>query len=308
MALGTVSVRVPATAANLGPAFDCMGLALNLYTTVSLARSAEFALDIRGYGADQLSRGADNLVYRSVCSVYKRLGERPPALRLRCRNTIPIYRGLGSSAAAVVGGLVAANALEGRRLSQAELLDMALRIEGHPDNVAPALLGGCQIALAENGKVTTSGVPIRRGLRGVIFVPDVEVPTKEARRLLSPTIARGDAVFNVGRAALLVLALSQGRWDLLPVATQDRLHQAPRRTLFPAMDALFQAAREAGADGVFLSGAGPTVLAMTTGDPTPVGKAMAEAAGHRGIGGFWKRVALGGRGAHVVKGSESTWR
>lgn len=300
MPLRTVTVRVPATTANLGPAFDCMGLALNMYATVSLERASEFTIDIRGYGAEKLSRGPDNLVYRSVCSLYRRSGRTPPPLRVRCRNVIPLNRGLGSSAAAVVGGLVAADALEGKKLSDNELLDLAVRLEGHPDNVAPALLGGCQVVVADGDEVMTSAVPIKRGLRGVIFVPQVEAPTKQARDLLPANVPRGDAVFNVGRAAMLVLALSQGRWDLLSAATQDRLHQRPRQAMFPAMGDLFEAATAAGADGVFLSGAGPTVLALTRHDPEPIGRAMAEAARSRGVDGFWKRVALGARGAHVA--------
>lgn len=301
MAARKVTVRVPATTANLGPAFDCIGLALNLYSTVTLERAAEFSVAIFGYGADELSRGEENLTYRAVTALYRHLEKPTPTLRLRCRNAIPLQRGLGSSAAAVVGGLVAANALEGNRVKPMALLRLAAALEGHPDNVTPALLGGCQITVANGDDLVTAAVPVKRGLRAVAFIPDAGLSTQQARAILPPSVSRGDAVHNVGRAALLVLALSQGQWGLLDVATQDRLHQPPRRALVPAMDDLFEAARRAGARGVFLSGAGPTVLAFVTGDAAPVGQAMARAAQRAGVPGSWKTLTVGAPGAHVIK-------
>ncbi len=307
MAPRKVTVRVPATAANLGPAFDCMGLALGLYSTVTLERAERFSIDVTGQGAGQVSRGEDNLTYRAVGILYQHLGRRPPPLRLRCRNAIPLARGLGSSAAAVVGGLVAAGALEGASVSKAALLRLATALEGHPDNVAPALLGGCQVVVTGYSstegcdELVTAAVPVKRGLRAVAFVPEMELSTKDARGVLPPSVSRADAVHNVGRAALLVVALAQGRWDLLGVATEDRLHQPPRRALFPAMEDLFRAARSAGAHGVFLSGAGSTVLALVTGDPEPVGRAMAEAGARAGVPGSWRALAVGVRGARVVR-------
>ncbi|MBI3744625.1 MAG: homoserine kinase [Chloroflexi bacterium] len=296
-----VVVRVPATTANLGPAFDCMGLVLNLYSTIVLERATEASVEVRGYGAQRLARGSDNLVYRAAATVYQRLGREPPPLRMVCHNSIPLRRGMGSSSAAAVGGIVAANALEDNPLSPADLLRLATDIEGHPDNVAPALLGGCQIVVDDGGKLVTASVPLRRGLRAVVFIPEMEVPTKKARGLLSKQVNRSDAVYNAGRTALLALALSQGRWELLGVATQDRLHQQPRQALMPAMEPVFEAATKAGACGVFLSGAGPTILALTAGDTAPIGKAMAEAAAANSFPGAWRSMGIGGRGAHVVE-------
>lgn len=301
MALRRVTVKVPATSANLGPGFDCMGMALNLYNTVTLERSDRFAIEIEGQGAKDLSRGEDNLLYQAAHAIYQRAGRPVPALRLRCRNEFPPNRGLGSSAAAIVGGLVAAQALEETSLSQQELLELAVFLEGHPDNVTPALLGGFQIVVSDGLELITSPVPVQRELRAVLFIPDLEMPTKRARAILSQEVSRFDAVYNIGRAAMLVLALSRGQMDLLRVATQDRLHQPARESIFPNMGRLFDAAREAGAAGVFLSGAGPTILALTKKNTRAIGSALAAAARREGITGSWRTVDLAARGAHVVE-------
>ena len=301
MALRKVTVKVPATSANLGPGFDCLGLALSVYATVTMERSPKTVVDIQGYGADFLSKGKDNLVHRSAVKLYQRLGRRTPSLRIRCRNPIPLNSGMGSSAAAVVGGMLAANALEGSPLPTQELLEMGTALEGHPDNVAPALLGGLQIVVNDDGTPLASQATIKRGLKGVLFIPDVAMPTKQARGLLKRSVARKDAVHNIGRASLLVSALAQGRWDLLAVATQDRLHQPQRTAMFPSMGRLIQAALDAGAVGACLSGAGPTVLAFVADEPRPVERAFTEAANRAEVPGFTMVVNIGAPGAKVVK-------
>ena len=301
MALRRVSVNVPATSANLGPGFDCMGMALNLYNTITLERSDRFAIEIEGQGAEGLSQGEDNLLYQAVYAVYQRAGRPMPTLRLRCRNEFPPNRGLGGSAAAIVGGLLAAQALEELSFPQRELLDLAASLEGHPDNVTPALLGGFQIVVSDGVELITSSVPVRRKIRAVLFIPDLEMPTQRARALLSQEVSRFDAVYNIGRAAMLVLALSHGQWELLRIATQDRLHQAARESMFPIMGGLFDAAREAGAAGVFLSGAGPTILALTNRNTRAIGSALVAAARREGVTGSWRTVTLAARGAHVVE-------
>ena len=300
MPLRKVTVRVPATSGNLGPGFDCLGAALGWYAGVTLQRSETDRVEVRGYGARELSRGKDNLVLRAIGALYQHLGRAPPPLAVRCSNTVPLSRGLGSSAAAVVGGLVAADALEGSEVPRGELLALAERLEGHPDNVAPALLGGMHVVASDGGRLVTGRVPVKRGLRAVIFIPDIELPTRQARGVLAAQVSRDDAVYNLGRASLLVLALSEGRWDLLGTATQDRLHQPARSWLFPAMEALFEAARGAGALGVFLSGAGPTVLALGSGDTTPIEKAMSAASRAAGVTGVTKSLTFAARGAHAI--------
>lgn len=285
MVLNRVVVRVPTTSANLGPGFDALGLALALFNTVTLERSASFGITIEGEGAEQLPRDESNLVFRGVAAAWVSAGQKMPPLHLHCQNAIPLARGLGSSAAAVVAGLVAANALLGEPLSQNRLLELAVELEGHPDNVAPALLGGCRVVVMAEEGLIAGRVPLPPALRAVLFIPDFEMPTLESRRLLAPQVSREDAVFNLGRSALLVTALATGRLDLLRVATQDRLHQPARQQIFPAMPKLFRAAVEAGAHGAFLSGGGPTILALATEREEAIAQAMAEAAQREGVGG-----------------------
>ena len=273
-----IRVRVPATSANLGPGFDALGLALRLYNTLSLEPADTPEIEIEGEGAATLPRDATHLAYQAALAVAARaegggaLGAR--AFRLRQHNLIPLASGLGSSAAAIVGGAVAANALLGAPLGRQALLDLAAEMEGHPDNVAPALFGGLVVCAR-----TATGVRwIRLGpppLNVVLAVPDYHVSTDEARRRLPARVPFPDAVFNVTRATLLVAALTGGRPDLLDEATQDRLHQPYRETLVPGLTDVFAAARRAGAYGVALSGSGPTVLAF--GDAPEIGPAMAQA-------------------------------
>ncbi|MDP2952053.1 MAG: homoserine kinase, partial [Chloroflexota bacterium] len=212
---------------------------------------------------------------------------------------IPLRRGLGSSAAAVVGGLMAGQELLGRPLSPQQLLGLATELEGHPDNVAPALMGGCQVVVG-GSEIVSAPVPLPRGLVAALFIPDFEIPTREARAVLPQQVSRADAVYNVGRAALLVAALATGQLGYLRIATQDRLHQPARQALFPAMERVFQAALEAGALGVFLSGSGSTILALVKGRASPVAQAMARAAREAGVKGRTKIARPSLQGAAVV--------
>lgn len=278
-----ITVRVPATTSNLGPGFDAVGLALRLYNTLTLEPADRPSIEVRGEGADVLVRDPSHLAYKAAVAVVERAG-RPPgsprAFRIRQENGIPLARGLGSSAAAIVSGAVAANVLLGQPLSRQALLDLAAEMEGHPDNAAPALLGGLVVCAR-----TAAGVRWIRlvppPLPAVLAVPDYAVSTDEARRLLPESVPFTDAVFNVTRVALLVAALASGRTDVLDTATQDRLHQPYREGLIPGLAHVFGAAREAGAWGVALSGSGPSVLAF--GDAPSIGPAMAQAFQATGI-------------------------
>lgn len=294
-----VRVRVPATTANLGSGYDCLGLALQLYNSVTLEPSEHLDIEVFGQGERELPRNEANLAYRAALAVYEALGAKAPALHLRLVNEVPLRRGLGSSASAVVGGLVAANALNGFPLSDQELLGLACRLEGHPDNVCAAFCGGLVVSSWADGRVEYVRVPIAAGLRGVAFIPDFQMPTDRARSLLPSTVSLGDAVFNIGRSSLLVAAMSTGRFDLLGVATEDRLHQRYRRELFPSMDDFIGEARRAGAHGAFLSGAGSTILALTSGAEREVSEAMSRVAERRGIGGQVVIVELCDRGVEV---------
>jgi len=294
-----VRVTVPATTANLGPGFDCLGLALSLFNSITLERSETFGLTVVGEGAECLPRDQSNLVYRAVVAVHQAAGIGLPPLHIGVANEVPLCRGLGSSAAAIVGGLVAANALNGSPLDNREILRLACQLEGHPDNVAAALFGGLVVATCVDGEVEYARLDVPQGVRAVVFVPDHEMPTDRARSVLPPRVSREDAVFNVGRATLLVAAFSTGRLNLLKVATEDRLHQQYRRELFPSMDRFFDAAREAGALGVFLSGAGSAILALTNGAEAAVARALLEVAAKEALGGRVATLELCDRGAEV---------
>ena len=281
--LDKITVRAPATTANMGPGFDSLGMALELFNTISIERSDRFSIGITGNGAGELSTGPDNMVYRGIAAVYDYLGFEPPALAVKCHNEIPLRRGLGSSAAAIAGGMVAANLLTGESAPREELLRLADDIEGHPDNVAPALFGGCQIVIREGENLTSIPCPVDERLKAVLLVPDVEIPTEEARRVMPANIPMQDAVHNIGRAALLALSLSSGEAKHMALATQDVLHQPYRSPLFPPMTGIFEAAMEAGACGVFLSGSGSTILALTDSSEEAIAEAMLREARKQGV-------------------------
>ena len=248
--MSAIRVAAPATTANLGPGYDCLGMALDLWNTIEiqpLPPGAPPSVSLSGEGADELECGPGNLVYRAMEFLYRELDRPIPPLRLHCRNEIPLARGLGSSAAAIAGGLTAANALaaadnDGRPpFAPRDLLEMAATIEGHPDNVAAAVMGGLQLVItdapdnpdnsdadpdAQAGTLYTVPVNIPPGIHAVLFIPQTRIATDAARAVLPRQIPIADAVHNIARAALFVTALSTNHLEYLPIATQDKLHQA----------------------------------------------------------------------------------
>lgn len=260
-----VRVRVPATSANLGPGFDACGLALGLYDDV-VVQVSESGLDcqVAGEGADKIGAGERNLVVKSLRATFAQLGGQPRGLALRCANRIPHGRGLGSSAGAIVAGVLAARGLVvggKERLDDLAALRLAASIEGHPDNVAACLLGGYTIAWSDPDGVRAVTLAVADSVVPVAFVPVTQVPTSKARRLLPDLLPFADAARSAGRAALLTAALTT-RPDLLLAATEDRLHQQYRSSAMPRSAALVDALRQEGVAAV-ISGAGPTVLALT---------------------------------------------
>ena len=293
-----VHVRVPATSANLGPGFDALGLALALYNEVTAAEADGVSVRIEGEGAGRLPPNGHNVVARGVRQAYEAAGRPFPGVALTCVNRVPPARGLGSSAAAWVGGLVAGNALLGGPLSRDVLLALAARAEGHPDNVAAALLGGLTVSCAlGDGGVAAVSLPVPGGVRWVVLVPELTSATAEARAVLPQSVPRADAVFNVQRVALLLAALQAGRLDLLGPALDDRLHQPYRLKLFPWMPAVADAARAAGALGCVLSGAGPSLLAAVRDDADVVVRSMEGALAAAGIRGRARAFTVDTEGA-----------
>lgn len=292
-----VHVRVPATSANLGPGFDALGLALALYNEVVAEERDGVTVTIEGEGADRLSRDGGNVVARGVRLAYEAAGRAFKGCALECVNRIPTARGLGSSAAAWVGGLVAGNALLGSPLSREALLGLAARAEGHPDNVAAAVFGGLTVSCVTSDGVTAVTLPVTQRLSWVVLVPEVTSATAEARALLPRSVPREDAVFNVQRVALLLAGLQTARPAVLSVALEDRLHQPYRLKLFPWMPDVAAAARAAGALGCVLSGAGPSLLAVVDGNGMAVGRAMEAAASRAGVQGEAQALDVDAAGA-----------
>jgi homoserine kinase len=293
-------VQVPASTTNLGPGFDALGLALRLYNRVGVERAGDLAVDVEGEGARSLPRDSRNLAYRAASRCLAEAGEEAVPLAIRLENRIPVGRGLGSSAAAIVGGLVAANALARTPLPPERLLRLALELEGHPDNVTPALLGGFQVACAVEGRVLHQRLPLPPDLRAVLAIPDRELSTEKARAALPAFVPRRDAVFNLGRLALLLGALVTGDLDALGAAMEDRLHQPYRAPLMPGFEAAVAAARAAGAAGACLSGAGTTVLALASGDESAIGEAMCAAFADHGVNARALCLPFDEHGAQVV--------
>ncbi|WP_209560621.1 homoserine kinase [Frigoribacterium sp. PvP032] len=260
----SVLVRVPATSANLGPGFDTLGLAVSLYDelVVTATTGSGVEVHVEGVGAGEVPTDEGNLVVQAIAAAYASVGQPLPGLRLEARNVIPHGRGLGSSAAAIVSGVVAAKGLlEGVvEFSSADLLRVATEMEGHPDNVAPALFGGLTIAWTTSSGPAHKRLLVHRGVSPVVFVPESTLSTKLARSLQPASVPHEDATFNVSRSALLVAALIQSP-ELLLAATEDRLHQSYRASAMPETDALITMLREAGLAAV-VSGAGPSLLVL----------------------------------------------
>ncbi len=256
-----LTVRAPATVANLGPGFDCLAMALDLSNEFTVDTETEPGVSIEGEGAGELPGDGTNLVFRTMTYLVGKLGGRLPPMRLVCRNRIPLQRGLGSSASAVVGGLLLADRLLGAGLPSDRLLAIAADLEGHADNVSACLRGGITVAYLAGGGWRAERLEAHPDLRATLLIPTGErMITEDARRVIPRTVPVGDAVFNVGRVALAVLAMTE-RPALVGAAVEDRLHQPYRLPLMPAARALFQDLRDEGF-AVCVAGSGPSLLVL----------------------------------------------
>ena len=255
----SVTIRVPATTANLGPGFDSFGCALQLYTDVTFEET-DCGLEITG--CDQAFTGPDNLAYVAYCAVLASLSEEVKGVKIHIDAHIPVCRGLGSSAALLVAGAMGANMLHGNRLSTQGLLNITNAMEGHPDNLAPAFFGGLTASMVDNGLPVTVNFPLHPDWEIIALIPDFDMPTVKARAVLPETVNRADAIYNVAHGALVLKALELGDEKLLRTAMQDRLHQSYRKHMVADYEVIEGIARTSGA-AFCLSGAGPTLLCIT---------------------------------------------
>ena len=254
-----VTIRVPATTANLGPGFDAFGCALKLYTDVTFEET-EHGLEITG--CDEAFTGPDNLAYVSYCAVMASLNEEVKGVKIHIDAHIPVCRGLGSSAALLVAGAMGANVLRGNRLSTQGLLNITNAMEGHPDNLAPAFFGGLTASMVDNGLPVTVSFPLHPDWEILALVPDFDMPTAKARALLPQQVSRADAIYNIAHGAMVLKALELGDEKLLRNAMQDKLHQPYRKHMIGDYEAIEELVRTTGA-AFCLSGAGPTLLCIT---------------------------------------------
>jgi homoserine kinase len=308
----SVHVRVPATTANIGPGFDCLGVALTLYNHfqfTALPPSAPdspptLSIEVEGLEADRVQKNRQNLAYKAFCHFFAQLQQPIPSLHLKINLGVPLARGLGSSATAIVGGLMGANALAGNVLSQSQILDLAIALEGHPDNVAPALLGGCQLAVHNPVTQAWTLCPIQwsASIVPIVAIPDFELSTAAARAVLPQQCSYPDAIFNMAHLGLLIKGLETARGEWIRGALHDRLHQPFRAALISGFSEVQQAALEAGAEGLVISGAGPTLLALSKADVAPAVSAQMQLAWkQKGISAQIFPLQLDVEGAAIVQ-------
>ena len=263
----SVAIAVPATTANVGPGFDCLGAALTLYNsfTFSLLDSSPTPVVITATGteADRVSTDTSNLAYQAFAKLYRQLGRSVPSVKIDIQLGVPLARGLGSSATAIAAGVMGANILAGSPLNLEAIVKLAVEIEGHPDNVVPALMGGCRLAATGvKGEWQICDIPWHPSIAAIAAIPNFELSTAEARRVLPDSYSRADAIFNTAHLGLLIRGLETGNADWLQAALHDRIHQPYRQALIPGYEVVQQVAIAAGAYGLVISGAGPTLLAL----------------------------------------------
>jgi homoserine kinase len=272
-----IQIKVPATSANLGPGFDALGLALDLWNVTTISPAKEFSVQVSGEGAGRLASGKNNLIIRAAQRLAERAGKSLPPFHAECANQIPLSSGMGSSSAAILTGLLAGNALLENLFSKEEILNLATEMEGHPDNVAPALLGGLVVSTVDQGKTIARQIPIGMDIHITIALPNFYLPTKQARAALPKKISMKNAVHNISRTALVVESFRTGDLDLLGKAMTDKLHQPYRLRLIPGATQAMKAAKQAGASAVALSGAGPSVIAFSSKAEAGIGASMKRA-------------------------------
>ncbi|MGL5415731.1 MAG: homoserine kinase [Clostridium sp.] len=268
-----IRVRVPATSANMGPGFDCLGISLNLYNEYEFE---EIKSGLIFEGFEEKFSNKDNIVFKAMLQVFRRAHYPYSGLRIKLvKQEIPIARGLGSSSSCIIAGLYGANMIVKKKLTKEELLNLAVEIEGHPDNVAPALLGGIIIATSDEGEVIYETINNKNNLKFLAIIPDFELKTEKARSILPKNLTYVDSVYNIGRVALLAMGLNNGNDSILKVACKDRLHEPYRNSLIEGIDLIKKEAYNNGALASYLSGAGPTIMIVVK-ETKEIGKKIRE--------------------------------
>lgn len=299
-----IIVKVPATTANLGPGFDALGLALDLWNEAEFiaTRDKQISLTIKGEGAYRLPRDAENAIVDAALQVYDLAGKPCAGLQIHCVNRIPLGSGLGSSSAAMLTGMLGANALLGNPFSREEILKLAIETEGHPDNVAPAMLGGLVASIIHESHVVSLRLTLtgqRTPIHITVVLPDFDFPTKQARAILPKQIERRDAIYNISRAVIVTEAFRVGDLDMLGEAMTDKLHQPYRLPLIPGAQAAMDSMKEAGASAVALSGAGPSLIAFSSKRETAIGEAAKRAFAESGLEARVYKLKISRKGAEV---------
>ena len=295
-----IKVRVPATSANMGPGFDSLGIGLTLYNEFGF-KEIESGLKFKGIPEEFCNE--ENIIYEAMKYCFDKAGYKIKGLEISELNQdVPISRGLGSSSTCIVGGLVGANEILGGKFSEDELLDMAVEIEGHPDNVAPALLGGMIVAITEENKTFYDKINLKGGLKFVAIVPNFRLSTEKARGVLPKEITLKDGVYNVSRAALMVSSFISGKYELIKYACKDAFHQNYRSQLIPGFEKVYNKSYELGALGCYLSGAGPTIMAIIDEKDERFGNKLKQFLNDENLQWDILELSLDSEGATIIKG------
>jgi len=299
-----INVKVPATTANLGPGFDALGLALDLWNEAEFVATQDekITVKVKGEGKNLLPSDASNAVAEAALLVYQLAGKPCTGMQIKCLNRVPLGSGLGSSSAAMLTGMLGANALLGSPFSRDEILKLAIEMEGHPDNVAPAMLGGLVASIIHENRVVSLRLTLTNRLAPIhitVILPDFDFPTKQARALLPTQIDRKDAIHNISRAVIVTEAFRVGDMDMLGEAMEDKLHQPYRIPLIPGAQNAMNAMKAAAASAVALSGAGPSLIAFSSKAEAAIGESAKRAFAEAGLNSRVYQLKISRRGAEV---------
>ncbi|MBC7476211.1 MAG: homoserine kinase [Candidatus Sericytochromatia bacterium] len=294
----SIKLKVPATTANVGSGFDVMGIALNLYNFIEIKESNKTTINFDKN--IKVSSGKNNLIYKSIERIFNEQNLKTPDFEINVSINIPTSRGLGSSSSAIIGGLVAANYFCGQKFSKNEILNFANDIEGHPDNVAPCLLGGIVSSVVENKKVFSCNINTDLDLSFVVIIPEFELPTSESRKVLPKTINFSDAIFNMSRLSFLINGFYKNDLKMIEIGLKDRLHEQYRGKLIKGFDEIKNIALENGAIGSVLSGAGPTILAVCRNNPDEIGNFMKNKWIELGVKSDYKILKIDYEGIKII--------